>query len=181
MPDPDDATRRLTTAMAAGDAAAVDRFYRDRFPLLLATARRATGRDESFCLDVVQEATLRIVRTVRPADSERQLVAWVRLVVRTTALDLLRRERTRARHEAAGESEAAAGAADDDRLAWVRRQVARFDPDLARMVERRHADGWPLRRIAVAMGLSIGTVDGRLRRAMAELRERAAEAFDDDD
>ncbi len=178
MPDAD--TQRLTVAMAAGDPAAVAVFYRRWFPFLLAAARRASGRDEAFCLDVVQEATLRVVRTVRPADTERQLRAWLRLVVQTTALDLLRRDQRRARHEAAAEPAASAAACDcDDRLAWVRAQVARFDPDLARMVEWRYEHGWTLQRIAGRLGLSIGTVDGRLRRAVGELRGRAAEAFDE--
>src|SRR5689334_17106086 len=75
----------MTSAMAAGDGGAVESFYRRYFDRLYAEARRATRRDESFCLDVVQEAVLRIVRTVRGARSEIQLVAWLRLVVRTTA------------------------------------------------------------------------------------------------
>jgi RNA polymerase sigma factor (sigma-70 family) len=176
-----DETRRLTTAMAAGDAAAVDAFYRGWFPFLLATARRATGRDEPFCLDVVQDATLRIVRTVRPADTDRQPRAWVRLVVQTTALDHLRRDRRRAGHEAAV---AVAGPAtdqdgDDDRLAWLREQVGRLDPELVRMIDLRYARGWTLRRIARALGLTVSAVHGRLRRALDELRDRAAEAFDE--
>ena len=177
----DDDTHRLTAGMAAGDAAAVDAFYRRWFPFLYAAARRASGRDESFCLDVVQEATLRVVRTVRAADTERQLRAWLRLVVQTTALDLLRRERRRAGHEAAVAAGVGGGphGEDDGRLAWLREQVARFDPALARMVEWRYEHGWTLRRIAERLGLSVGTVDGRLRRALVDLRGRAAEAFDE--
>ncbi len=176
----EDDTRRLTAAMAAGDAAAVDRFYRRYFPFLLAAARRATGRDESFCLDVVQDATLRIVRAVRPADTEPQLRAWARLVVQTAALDRLRRDRRRAGREAAAVGpDCGPEPADHDRLAWVRAEVARLDPELARMVEWRYEHGWTLRRIAARLGLTVGTVDGRLRRALADLRGRATEAFDE--
>ena len=57
----------MTSAMAAGDGGAVEAFYRRYFDRLYAEARRATRRDESFCLDVVQESVLRIVRTVRGA------------------------------------------------------------------------------------------------------------------
>ena len=177
----DDETHRLTAAMAAGDAAAVDAFCRHYGTRLYALARQASRRDESFCLDVVQEATLRIVRTIRPVDAEPQLLAWLRLVVRTTALDLLRRERRRAaRENNAVFSTAAIGSADDERLCWLQAQIARFDPELVRIVEWRYDHGWTLRRIAEGLGLSVGTVDGRLRRALAGLRERATEVFDDE-
>src|SRR3954464_2660020 len=52
----------LTASLAAGDRAAVEAFYRRYFELLFRAARRAAGRDEAFCLDVVQEAVLRVIR-----------------------------------------------------------------------------------------------------------------------
>jgi len=93
--DDDAATKTLTAAMAAGNEDAVETFYRRYFDWLYAQARRATRRDESFCLDVVQDAVLRIVRTVRCVKTEPQFRAWLRLVVQTTAFDRLRSERRR--------------------------------------------------------------------------------------
>ena len=183
--DADAKARRLTAAMATGDGAATDAFYRQWFPFLLATARRTTRRDEAFCLDVVQDATLRIVRTVRPAHSDRQVRAWVRLVVQTTALDLLKRERRRSGHEAAVAVVPAAADRsadpDDERIEWIRERVHRFDPELVRIVEWRYVRGWTLQEVAERLGLTVGTVNGRLQRALAQLRERAAEVFLDDD
>src|SRR5438874_1612657 len=85
--------------MAAGDEDAIESFYRRYFDWLYAQARRTTRRDESFCLDVVQDAVLRIVRTIRAVKTENQFRAWLRLVVQTTALDRLRAERRRRSHE----------------------------------------------------------------------------------
>ena len=85
-------TIALTTSMAAGDGEAVGRFYLHYFDALCREARRATRRDEAFCLDVVQESVLRVIRNVRAIESPAQFEAWLRLVVRTCALDLLRRE-----------------------------------------------------------------------------------------
>ena len=85
-----DATEKLTAALAAGDEDAVETFYNSYFDWLYAQARRATRRDESFCLDVVQDAMLRIIRTVRAVRDEPQFRAWLRLVVQTTAWDRLR-------------------------------------------------------------------------------------------
>ncbi len=180
--DPADDTLALTTAMAAGDPVAVAAFHRGHFARLYAAARRATGRDESFCLDIVQEATLRIVRTVRPIGTAGQLRAWLTLVLRTTAYDHLRAESRRRRHEAVIVPVGPTEPADDgdDRQAWLAEQLATLDPALVRLIDLRYQQWWTLARIAGAMGLSIGTVDGRLRRAIGQLRRAAVEAFDDD-
>src|SRR5690348_9977718 len=87
--------------MAAGDEAAVEAFYRQYFDWLYAQARRYSRRDEAFCLDVVQDAVLRIIRTVRAVPSEAQFRGWLCLVVQTTTLDCLRCERRRAKRETA--------------------------------------------------------------------------------
>ena len=181
----------LAAGMARGEVAAVEAFYRRCFPLLLREARRAVGgRDESFCLDVVQDAVLRVIRAVRPVTSRAQFFAWLRLVVRATAYDLLRARRSRARHEIAAAAAAAAAFAsaeardddddgDDEQLAWLRRAIARLDPQLADMIDRRYQRRWTLARIAAGLGLSVATVDGRLRRALSYLRDLAREEFHD--
>lgn len=172
----------LTAAMAAGDTRAVEVFYRRYFDSLYVHARRCTGRDEAFCLDVVQEAVLRIIRNVRPARTEAQLSAWFRLVVQTAAYDLIRQETRRHRREivaCVGSPESAnsvdAQESDQERLEWLRSEIASFDAQLAQMLDLRFSKRWTLGRIAQSMGLSLGTVDGRLRRALAELRKRAME------
>jgi DNA-directed RNA polymerase specialized sigma24 family protein len=55
-----------------------------------------------------------------------------------------------------------------------------MDPALARAIDLRYSRGWTLARVASALGLSIGSVDGRLRRALRTLRSMAAEAEVDD-
>ncbi len=179
-----DTTEKLTAAMAAGDEEAVETFYRRYFDWLYAQARRATRRDEAFCLDVVQDAVLRIIRGVRPVKSEGQFRAWLRLVVQTTAFDRLRCEQRRQSREMAVLVSRSGEAPSEERFSdeqceWLRRQVARFDPQLARMIELRFEQRWTLGRIGTLFGLSIGTIDGRLRRALKELRDRATEEFDE--
>jgi RNA polymerase sigma factor (sigma-70 family) len=169
--------------MAAGDEQAIEDFYRRYFDWLYQKARRATGRDEAFCLDVVQEAVLRIVRCVRPIESEGRFRAWLRLVVQTTAYDLMKSDARRARREAAvvvscgGPSECETDSAD--RLAWLRRQIVVLAPEVARMIDLRFQKSWTLARIGRLLGLSVGTVDGRLRKALGHLRELARKEFDE--
>ncbi len=178
-----DECQSLSTAMSAGDRNAVETFYRRYFDWLHAQARRMSRRDDAFCLDIVQEAILRIVRTIRPVKTERQLRAWLRLVVQTTALDLLRSEKRRQERElvVAGRGEFCPEPSDHEQHEWLKAQIARFDPQIVRMIELRYEQRWTLGRISKSLGLSIGTIDGRLRRAIQQLRDRAIEDFDESD
>jgi RNA polymerase sigma factor (sigma-70 family) len=180
-----DSIHTFTSALAAGEARAVEQFYCRYFDVLYGHARRATRRDEAFCLDIVQESVLRVLRAVRPAHCEAQFAAWLRLVVQTTAFDLLRSESRRRRREVAavaasqGRDEAEVDPGDEERMTWLRAEIAGMDPQIVRMIEMRFERRWTLARISEALGLTIGTIDGRLRRALSDLRERASEEFDE--
>lgn len=172
--------------MAAGDGGAIAAFYRRYFDLMYSQARQLTRRDEAFCLDVVQEAVIKVVRLVRPVKSEPQLAAWLRLVVRTTAYDLVKSERrrqNRENHPAVVMQESSGspgcGGEEDDRIELLRVELARLDPKLARLIELRFTQRLTLGHIAAMLGLSIGTVDGRLRTALKTLRGRLEDGSDD--
>jgi RNA polymerase sigma factor (sigma-70 family) len=177
-----DSVQELTAAMAAGDRRAVEQFYRLYFDLMYSHALSITRRDEAFCLDVVQDAVLRVVRTVRPVKSEAQLATWLRLVTQTAAYDLLKNESRRRRREwvvavashAADPCQSCQSDEDEgEQLRWLRGQLDSLDPQIARLIEMRYERRYTLARMATALGLSVGTVDGRLRRALGELRLRA--------
>jgi RNA polymerase sigma-70 factor (ECF subfamily) len=161
--------------MAAGDAGAVDAFYRQYFGWMYAQARRFTNRDESFCLDVVQDAVLRVIRTVKRVDCESRFRGWLRLVVQTTAFDLLRREARRKNREAMMGTSQVSVDSDSLQLDWLREQITQLDPELVNIVELRFEQSWTLRRIGEKLGISIGAVDGRLRRALKHLKLAAEE------
>lgn len=175
--------REQTGAIAAGDAAALARFYEDWFDWMYALARRSTGRDESFCLDVVQDAMMRVIRSIRAMESEESLRAWLRRVVLTSAYDRIKGESRRAgREKLAAEQRRASAAApgpaqDEERLAWLRAEIGSLDPTTAWMFVARHRFGWTLDRIGRAVGLKPGAVDGRMNRAASRLRERGEEVF----
>ncbi|MHC4717792.1 MAG: RNA polymerase sigma factor, partial [Planctomycetota bacterium] len=159
----------LTTAIASGDTEAFARFYRAWFDAMYAEAARATGRDEAFCLDVIQDAMLRVIRRMRPMATEGDLRRWLRAVVQSCAYDRLRGETRRRRREA----EAAAGRRDsspqkasdhDERLQWLEQQLRKCDDASVQMLLMRHRFGWTLRQIGAALGVKPGAIDGRLRR-----------------
>src|SRR4051812_22793164 len=89
----------LSRAIARGEPAALAEFYEVRFDWMYDRARALTGRDESFCLDVVQETMLRVARGMRAVKDEDELDRWAARALRSAAIDLLRRE-ARARRRA---------------------------------------------------------------------------------
>ena len=180
-----DSVRELCTRIASGDPEALSRFYRERFDWLYAAARRATGRDESFCLDLVQETMLRVIRSLPPSiECEGELRAWLWRVVRGCALDALRAEARRKRREAlAAHNDSAAdsraGDALDERIAWLRSELEGHGEETASLIRLRHALGCTLARVGRAFNLSAGAVDGRINRALSAMRERGRENFDE--
>lgn len=178
--------RALTSAVASGDTEAFARFYRTWFDLMYAEARRATGRDEAFCLDVVQEAMLRVIRSLKPMNTAGDLRRWLCVLVASCAYDRLRQEarrRARERRAAAGRSNPGPPAhCTDDlgrRLRWLRQQMESLDDRSVQLLLMRHRFGWTLQQIGNVLGLKPGAVDGRLRRLQRTLRRRAKEQIDD--
>ena len=177
----DESTHKLTAAIASGDTEAFARFYRAWFDRMTAEAARATGKDEAFCLDVVHDAMLRVIKSIKPLDSEAALGRWLQRTVRSCAIDRLRAESRRRRREQAVATEERHAEAEnlEERIAWLRRQLAELDEPAASMLLMRHRFGWTLARIGSAVGLNTGAVDGRIRRTLDFLRQRAREAFDE--
>ena len=184
-----DETEQLTAAMSRGDRRAVGAFYERYFGLLLRCARRAVRvarrpDDEHLCLDVVHDAVLRIVRTIRPVTGgEGQLVTWLQLVVRCTAYDRLRHGQRQSKHErempmpTSPTPHVSNGAELAEQIAWLRDELHRLDPKLVELIELRYAHGWTLSALAARLGVTTGTIDGRIRRALDRMRTRGEEVF----
>ncbi len=180
--EPWSGAREVTRAVASGDPDAFARLYEHWFDRAYAVARRATGRDESFCLDVVQESFVKMIAKMKPVESDAALAVWVRRVVTRTALDMLRAERRRAARE---EHRARTGAephdagerahADAARIGWLEEELRRLEHEEAQLILARHRFGWTLKSIGETFGLSPGAVDGRISRIVARLRDRAPE------
>jgi len=177
-----DTVREFTGAVASGDTEAFARFYRQRFGEMYADARRATGRDEAFCLDIVQDAMLRVIRSMKPVETERALRTWLRAVVQSCAYDRLRKEARQRRWELQATEAGNAKSTDDglgERLEWLRGELTGLDDPQAQLLVMRYRFGWTLKRIGTVLGLKTGAVDGRLGRLIATLRRRAQETFDE--
>lgn len=166
----------ISSGVARGDPAALDRLYRAWFDRALALARRFTGRDESFCLDVVQETMLRAIRGLRAQPTGAALDGWLTLAVRSAAVDALRREgRRMVRERASGAPTSSATSSCPDEIQAILLHLADLDPSEAEVLRRRFA-GASLRGIAGASGRTVGAVHGSVRRALATLRRAVSAA-----
>jgi len=177
-----------TGAIARGDTKAFRAFYEAWFDRLLAMAQSFTRRDESSCLDVVQDALLKIARSIHPFADEEDLSRWIFRVVQTAALDALRREARCKRREARAVAQRPANpnhrsSRERDPLElqewkeWLRaRLLALPATDRALLVERFENDS-TLAQAGAAVGLSGDAAHGRIRRITRRLRALAEEFF----
>ncbi|HZW10119.1 MAG TPA: sigma-70 family RNA polymerase sigma factor [Phycisphaerales bacterium] len=172
---PDD-TGSLTRAVARGDAAAFAVLYERWFGRVYGAARRLTGRDEAFCLDVAQEAMMKAAARMPAIDSEAALSRWLCRVVHRAALDQLRRERRRRSRERGRE---APGAAPDgalaERIDWLRARLRELSAEERGLLASRFARERSLEQLGAELGTTGDAAHGRLRRALARLRSAAEE------
>lgn len=169
---------RVCHGVRRHDPAAITEFYRQWFEPAVAMARRATGRDESFALDVVQESMLRCVRGMPVLLTQADVHRWMTRVVYTSAIDLLRREGRRSRREAnrvvTGDRKGPTDA-DGDALAELEKRLADLDEEDRHLLLTRFGLGHTLAQIARRTGSTVGAVHGRIRRLMVSLRQKLRE------
>ena len=173
--------KALTTAVAAGDTDAFAVFYRDWFNVMYQQAQQVSQRDESFCLDIVQDAMMRVIKSIKPMDSADDLRRWIHVVVKTCAYD---RFREQARHIARERKFEPAQSSNDleiisECLQWLERELRSMDRSDADLLLMRHRFGWTLKRIGQSLGLKPGAVDGTIQRLVRKLRRRAKEQSHD--
>ncbi len=167
---PADEVHRLTRAVAQGDVAAFETLYRQWFPRVLALSMAATGRDESFCLDVTQETMLKAAKSIPILDAEPQLVAWFSKVALRLALDSMKADARRRRREQNIVPAASRPDSPDPRLAWLREHLHTFPLHDYELLMQRLAGGATLAAAGRSVGFSADVAHGRVRRALARLR-----------
>lgn len=172
-------TRELTRRIAAGNSAAICRFYEEFFDLMYREASRATRCDEHRCLDIVQESMLKVIRRVPALESRDELEAWTRKVVRNVGYDLLRSEIRRKERELRsnrhregeyGEQHRTELEAMQDQASWLSAELQKLDSSEAGLLSARYSVGLTLREISEKNGLSVSAVDGKIRRLVSKLR-----------
>lgn len=171
-----DDARALTAAIASGDADAFARFYTARFNHVYALARRFTSLDEAHCLDIVQDAMLRVIRSMKPLPNEDALGAWLARVTRAAAIDHVRAERRRRARELRAFVRRPAPAADApegeraEQLDWLRAELTRLDEVSSQLLAMRYGAGATLDEAGRTVGLRPAAAHARIGRVLARLR-----------
>ncbi len=177
LPPHDDAL--LAQRIRSGDRTALGELYDRYASLALATALRVVA-DRQLAEDLVHDAFVATWQKIERFDPERgSLRAWLLTIVRNRALDRVRGMR----------ASIEVGAADDQSLlrtganptweaAIARRSAAQLRGALEELpseqreaIELAYFGGRTYREIAVLTGVPLGTANGRLRLALAKLRD----------
>ena len=165
----------LTSRIARGDHDALEEFYRLWFDRCLALARSFTRRDETFCLDVVHDAMLRVVRSIRPMSTDTKLERWMTRVVCSAAIDRMRKDARRDRRERTHGHTRTPDAAPTpdlaDDIAWLRARIGELPADDRALLLQRFTRDRTLRAIAESTGTTEAGVHGRIRRLLERLRK----------
>lgn len=168
------AGKRAPPTGIPGDERAFVAFYNDWFPTVHSWARDFTGRDESFCLDVVQETMLRVIRSMPRLETHAAFVAWLRAATRSAAIDLIRRQLSdaaRARGAAKPERvDATTPLNQDEAIASLLAALERLDPEDQLLLRVRANASASFEELATAFGGTPDSLYGRARRALAKLR-----------
>ena len=164
----DAATAVLCAKIRAGDEAAVRAFYEEWFARALATARRMTGRDEAFCMDVVQDAMMKVVGKLPVLETTSAMEAWMMAAVRTSAVDRLRSEMRRVARERSRSVEEV-GSVERQELDELATVLRGLGADEREVLELRFARGQATSVIAGLLATPTNAVQGRVRRILAKL------------
>ena len=185
-PAADDAwAARVSLGVQRGNQAALAEFYAAWFDRGLALAKHSTSRDESFCLDVVQDAMLKAASSLKRVETEGQLSAWMRRVLISCAMDRLREEAARTRRQRAvsasknGVSESGSDARLSERLEWLERELGSISADEAALLRQRFANNRTLKEAGELIGTTDVVAHGRIRRLIEALRRAGKARFGD--
>lgn len=182
MTDDREADARLARRIRSGDAGALGELYDRYASIALGTALRVVN-DREEAEDVVHDAFVAVWRKIDRFDADRgSLRAWLMTVVRNRAIDRIRARRPGMDLEDADERsllrtgpnptwEAALRRAS---AVEVRAAMAALPDEQRRAVELAYFEGYTYREVAELTGVPPGTANGRLRLALAKLRDALA-------
>jgi RNA polymerase sigma-70 factor (ECF subfamily) len=163
----------LLTAVAAGDARAVERLVDRYSPLVWSIVRRHV--DHQTAEDIVQDVFLQVWKGAANFDPLKGSEAtFITTIARRRLIDRGRRQSVRPRQEGLAEhlpqpdEEPAPDLQDEAGLA--RRALAALRPQQRRVLELNLVEGKTHAEIAVATALPLGTVKSHARRGLDRLR-----------
>ena len=190
QPHETDADSATMAAIARGDENALRSLYERYGKIVYSVSYRVTA-DAQLAEECTQDVFVRVWRRAREFDSSRAKVStWLFAITRNRAIELWRsRARQLARVDARpfDDPDAAAGTVDAgapdpaelaaaaDEAVRVAKALAELPPEQVEALQLAYFDGLSHSEIAQHLGLPLGTVKGRIRLALRQLRGLAQE------
>lgn len=169
----------LLRLVVTGDAAAFGELYDRLAPMVLLRLRRRCG-DEGMASDVLQETFVAVWRFADSFAGRGEVAAWVWTIAARKLIDAQRRltvRPTEVPHD--GETTEAVVSAEDVVLSGaldgpLADAVNRLSPELRAVLRATVLDGLSMAETSDLLGIPVGTVKTRARRARHMLREALA-------
>jgi RNA polymerase sigma-70 factor (ECF subfamily) len=166
----------LVMRAASGDLRAFEALVRRHRTAVLRAARRLVGPDDAE--DVAQDAFLRAFHRLDRLRRVGSFRAWLMRIVQHAAVDALERRRRvddrehREEVPDVGHDRSPARLLEEDeQRTRLAQKVELLRPEHRLVLVLRDVEGWSYDEIAVATGMPLGSVKGRLHRARAEFIE----------
>ena len=167
----------LTRAMAAGDEAAYRKFYNAYFDRLLRYLLVVTGGNEEAAREALQLALVRVVRHVKPFDTEEKFWGWLTVLARSALADEGRKRRRYfaflerfTRHQETGPAAMNDGEVDEQLRALLARQLTTLPADERQLVEQKYLLHQSVREIAGGQRTTEKAVESKLSRVRRKLK-----------
>jgi len=166
----------LARRAAEGDRRALEALLERHTPTAARVAYLVLGNRED-ALDAAQEALAKAARTLNSAWSGQSFRAWLCVLARGCAVDLLRNRAALRKREAAKarETELAMPQSNLERaetLAALREELAALPDETAGALVLHHLEGLPVVEAAAQLAISTDACKQRLHRGRETLRER---------
>src|SRR5262249_49867765 len=160
-----------------GDETVFREFHAQYFDRLYHFMLVVTHGQQQEAKEAVQLTLLRVVRYVRPFDSEVVFWSWLKSVARSAARDANRKQRRYAALIERFSLWTRAPAVDphfneEDRLSIVLEEtLAELPPQERRLLEAKYIEGRSIKELCAETGMSFKAVESRLERLRRALRE----------
>jgi RNA polymerase sigma factor (sigma-70 family) len=168
----------LTRQLAAGDEAAFREFHEQYFDRLYHFLLVVCRGQEQEAQDALQQTLLRVIRYIRPFESDDVFWCWLKTVARSAARDLNRKEK---RYSAFLEKLALrfllvpqdSHLVEGDRLTVaLEESLAELSEPERHLLEAKYIEGCTVRELGAETGLTLKTIESRLERLRRAVRER---------
>lgn len=173
---------KLISRAAKGDASAFNELLGLHEKKMYAVCIRMCANQED-AQDCLQEAMLRIYRSISGFKGQSSFSTWIYRVTMNTCLDELRKKKNKQTTSLDGLLDTGWSPSDDydtpehhaiedERKKAIRGAIAELPEDMRSVIVLRDIEGFSYDEIAVMLGINVGTIKSRISRGREKLREK---------